>query len=58
MTKPDKKTILLDLAFKDLTEICKKFQEETGSSNSEVKALIKALYSLWEIDEKNKFGFR
>ena len=58
MANPDQKRILIDQAFKDLKEICKKFQEDTGSSNSEVKALLRELSSLWEKDAKNKFGFR
>ncbi len=58
MANPDQKTILIDQAFKDLKEICKKFQEDSGSSNSEVKALLEELSNLWDKDTKNKFGFR
>ena len=58
MANLDQKTILIDKAFKDLKEICKKFQEETGSSNSEVKDLLTELSSLWDTESKNKFGFR
>ena len=58
MANPDQKTILIDQAFKELKEICEKFQEDTGSSNSEVKALLSKLSDLWAKDAKNKFGFR
>ena len=39
-------------------EICKKFQYDSGSSNSEVKILLREIARLWETEEKNKFGFR
>ena len=58
MTNPDQKTILIGQGFKDLKVICKKFQEDSGSSNSEVKELLRELSSLWDTDTKNKFGFR
>ena len=58
MANPDQKTILIDQTLKDLKEICEKFQNESGSSNSEVKALLFELATLWENDEKKKFGFR
>ena len=52
MANPDQKTILIDKAFKDLKEICKNFQEDSGASNSEVKALLRELSILWETEEK------
>ena len=59
MANPDQKTILIDQAYKDIKEICQKFQNDSGSSNSEVKALLKELSNLWDTEEKNnKFGFR
>ena len=58
MANPDQKTILIEQASKDLIEICKKFQDNSGSSNSEVKALLKEIAILWETEEKSKFGFR
>ena len=58
MANPDIKTILIEQASKDLIEICKKFQNDSGSSNSEVKILLIKLARLWETEEKNKFGFR
>ena len=58
MANPDQKTILIEQASKDLIEICKKFQSDSGSSNSEVKALLRDIAILWDTEEKNKFGFR
>ena len=57
MANPDQKTILIDQTLKDLKEICEKFQNESGSSNSEVKALLFELATLWENDEKRNSGF-
>ena len=47
LANPDQKTILIYQALRDLKEICKKFQEDTGYSNSEVKALQANLSSQW-----------
>ena len=58
MANPDQKTILIEQASKDLIGICKKFQSDSGSLNSEVKALLIEIAILWETEEKNKFGFR
>ena len=58
MANPDQKTILIDQTSKDIIEICKKFQHDSGSSNSEVKILLREIARLWETKEKNKFGFR
>ncbi|ABM72492.1 Conserved hypothetical protein [Prochlorococcus marinus str. MIT 9515] len=58
MANPDQKTILIEQAFKDIKEICKKYQDDSGSSNLEVKALLIEIANLWEADVKNKFGFR
>ena len=59
MANPDQKTILIEQTSNDIIEICKKFQDDSGSSNSEVKALLIELASLWgNVEEKNKFGFR
>ena len=40
MDNPDQKTILIEQASKDLIGIYKKFQSDSGSLNSEVKALL------------------
>ena len=47
MANPDQKTILTEQAFEDLKEICSKFQDDSGSSNSEVKSLLRELARLW-----------
>ncbi len=58
MANPDQKTILIEQTSKDIIEICKKFQDDSGSSNSEVMILLREIAGLWETEEKNKFGFR
>ena len=58
MANPDQNTILIEQAFEDIKEICKKFQDDSGSSNSEVKTLLNKIASLWDSDENTKFGFR
>tara|TARA_B100001093_G_scaffold440306_1_gene440744 strand:- start:151 stop:327 length:177 start_codon:yes stop_codon:yes gene_type:complete len=58
MANPDQKTILIDQISKDIIEICKKFQDDSGSSNSEVQSLLREIARLWETEEQNKFGFR
>ena len=58
MANPDQKMILIEQASKDIIEICKKFQDDSGLSNSEVKTLLIEIATLWETEEKNKFGFR
>ncbi len=58
MANPDQKTILIEETSKDIIKICKKFQDDSGSSDSEVTNLLKEIARLWEIEEKNLFGFR
>ena len=58
MANPDQKTILIEQASKDIKEICNKFKEDSGSSNSEVKALLREISNLLETEEETKFGFR
>ena len=58
MANPDQKTILIEQAFDDIKKICKKYQDDSGSSNSEVKILLEEIASLWDAEEKTKFGFR
>ena len=58
MANPDQKTILIEQASKDLIGVCKKFQADSGSSDSEVKTLLREIARLWENEEKNTFGFR
>ena len=58
MANPDQKTILIEQASKEIIEICKKFQDDSGSSNFEVKTLLKNIARLWGTEGENKFGFR
>ena len=47
MANPDQKTILIEQALKDIKEICIKYQEESGSTNAEIKILLEELANLW-----------
>ena len=58
MANPDQKKILIEETSKDIIKICKNFQADSGSSDSEVKTLLREIARLWEIEEKNTFGFR
>ena len=58
MANPDQKTILIEQAFEDIKEICIKYQNDSGASNSEIKALLMEIANIWEKEEKNNFGFR
>ena len=58
MANPDQKTTLISQTSKDIIEICKKFQDDSEASDSEVKTLLRNISRLWEIEEKNTFGFR
>ena len=58
MANPDQQTILIEQTFKDIKEICEKFQKDSGSSNSDVKYLLMELAHLWEPEKKKEFGFR
>ena len=58
MANPDKKTKLINQTSKNIIEICKKFQDDSGASDSEVKALLREISNLLETEEENKFGFR
>ena len=58
MANPDQKTILIEQTSNDIVEICKKFQDDSEASDSEVKTLLREIARLWEIEEKNTFGFR
>ena len=48
MANPDQKTILLAHAYKEIKEICSKFQEDSGASDMEVKTLLRELARVWE----------
>ena len=58
MANPNQKKILIEETSKDIIKICKTFQADSGSSDSEVKNLLIEIARLWEIEEKNTFGFR
>lgn len=58
MANPNQKTILIEETSKDIIKICKKFQADSGSSDSEVETLLREIARLWGIEEKNTFGFR
>ena len=48
MANPDQKTILIELAYEEIKEICTKFQEDSGVSDMEVKTLLRELARVWE----------
>ena len=48
MANPDPKTIFLEHAYKEIKEICTKFQEDYGASDMEVKTLLRELARFWE----------
>ena len=60
MANPDQKTILIDNAYKEIKNICINLQKDTGTSNLEVKSLLKLIINEWEEKEdiKTGFGFR
>ena len=47
MANPDQKTILREQAYKEIKEICNKFQDDTGASDIEVKTLLRELARIW-----------
>ena len=58
MANLDIKKILIEETSTPIIKIFKKFQADSGSSDSEVKTLLREISRLWEIEEKNTFGFR
>ena len=52
MANPDQKTTLINQTSKEIIEICKKFQDDSDSSNSEVKALLREVAILWDTEKK------
>ena len=58
MANPDQKTILVEQLKLDIKEICKKFKDDSGSTNSEIKDLLMGMANSMEIEKKNKVGFR
>ena len=41
MANPDQKTILIEQAYDEIKVICTKFQYESGSTDMEVKTLLR-----------------
>ena len=58
MANPNQKKRLIEETSKDIIKICRKFQADSGSSDSEVETLLREIARLWGIEEKNTFGFR
>ncbi|KGF98381.1 hypothetical protein EU96_0343 [Prochlorococcus marinus str. MIT 9302] len=60
MSNPDQKTLLIDNAYKQINNICKNLQKDTGATNLEVKSFLKLIMNEWEEkkDQKTGFGFR
>ena len=50
MANPNQKTILLEQAYDELKAICKKFQDESGATDMEVKTLLRELARVYEKD--------
>ena len=48
MANPNQNTILLKKAYEDNKEICIKLQEDSGSSDIEIKTLLRELERAWE----------
>ena len=48
MANPNQRTILIEQAYKDIKEICIKFQEESGASEMEIKTLLRELARVWK----------
>ena len=48
MANPDQKTILMEQTFEEIKAMCTKFQEDSGSSDMEVKTLLRELARVWE----------
>ena len=47
MANPNKKTILPEQAYDEITVICTKFQDESGATDMEVKTLLRELARVW-----------
>ena len=60
MSKPNQKTILLEIAYDKIKVICTKFQNESGAKDMEVKTLFKELARVWEkyIDDNFKMNWK
>ncbi len=55
MANPDQKTILLEQAYDDLKTICTKLQDQSGTTNMEVKTLLGKLARVYVKDIDNNY---
>ena len=53
MANFDQKIILLEKTYDEIKVICKKFQDESGATDMEVKTLLRELARVWEKDTDN-----
>ena len=57
MANPDQKTLLIDIAYEEIINICLNLQKDTDASNLEIKSLLKLIMNEWEEKEAQKTGF-
>ena len=57
MANPDQKTILIDIAYEEIKNICINLQNDTDVSSLEVKSLLKLIMNELEENEEQKTGF-
>ena len=57
MANPDQQTILIDNAYEKIKNICINLQKDTGTSNLEIKNLLKLIIKDWEEKKEHKTGF-
>ena len=48
MANPDQKTILIEQTYDEIKVICTKFQDDSGATDMEVKALLREIARVWE----------
>tara|TARA_B100000886_G_C19999922_1_gene317608 strand:+ start:11 stop:193 length:183 start_codon:yes stop_codon:yes gene_type:complete len=54
MANPDQKTILIDIAYEKIKNICINLQNDSNASNLEVKSSLKLIMYEWEEKEGQK----
>ncbi len=57
MANLDQKTLLTEELINNIKELCIKYQNDSGSLNSEVESLLIEIAHKWD-SETNNFGFR
>ena len=50
MSNPDQKTIMVEKVYDEIKVICNKFQDLSGTTDMEVKTLLRELARVWEKD--------